>query len=129
MSPVSRTDTQARLDAAASAAPWGSAEWWMLRCRAAEAELERVTARLDAIRRWQDWRGSGFPAGDKDGLVVVTELVSAIVLGDALAAELERVTAALRSIDVGFALSAHEMRDRARAALAGGARAAQKDAS
>ena len=55
--------------------------------------MSEMQARLDAIRRWQDWRGSGFPAGDKDGLVVVTELVRAIVLGDALAAELLRVPA------------------------------------
>jgi hypothetical protein len=61
--------------------------------------MSDTQARLDAIRRWQDWRGSGFPAGDEDGLVVVTELVSAIVLGDALAVELERVTAALREAE------------------------------
>jgi hypothetical protein len=100
-------------------------------------------ARLDAIRRWQDWRGSGFPAGDKDGLVVVTELVSAIVLGDALVAALrltgtqalllERVTAALREIAHGVHNDAtYDVLDCAliaRAALAGGGRAAQEDAA
>ena len=91
-------------------------------------------ARLDAIRRWQDWRGSGFPAGDEDGLVVVTELVSAIVLGDALAAELERVTAALRQIEDPSYVGNYPpekvveiYRTWAKNALAGGARAAQEE--
>jgi hypothetical protein len=101
--------------------------------------MSDTQARLDAIRRWQDWRGSGFPAGDEDGLVVVTELVSAIVLGDALADELERVTAALREIADHVVVSEGEFPDdncdwhctseivaKAKSALAGGARAAQE---
>jgi hypothetical protein len=47
----------------------------------------------DTFRRWQDWRGSKMPVGDKDGMVAVSELRGAIERGDALAAELERVTA------------------------------------
>jgi hypothetical protein len=52
-----------------------------------------LNSRLDAIRRWRDWRGTGLPVGNKNGLIAVSELRGAIYRGDALVAELERVTA------------------------------------
>jgi hypothetical protein len=89
----------------------------------------------DTFRRWQDWRGSKMPVGDKDGMVAVSELRGAIERGDALAAELERVTAALREIahyEEPWPQDPSDVYEHfqavARAALAGGARAAQEDA-
>jgi hypothetical protein len=88
-----------------------------------------------SLAAWESWRGSGLPVGNRDGMVAVSELRGAIERGDALAAELERVTAALREAreerELAKSYLTHEQLDDYFVAvnhIAGAARPAQEDA-